>query len=105
MLDTRNSHYIVCRHCSVRSFGVGHSPETGASAYGVNVTCLDDMDLDDLANSPISYVDGHRGTWHIARTAIRNLTKRTASRTNHHLEIYTCPSNSGSPSSRPPPSC
>ena len=45
MLDTRNSHYIVCRHCRVRSFGVGHSPETGASAYGVNVTCLDDVEL------------------------------------------------------------
>lgn len=70
MLDTRNSHYIVCRHCRVRSFGVGHSPETGTTAYGVNVTCLDDADLDDLANSPIRYVDGHRGTWHVARKAI-----------------------------------
>jgi len=70
MLDTSNSHYIVCKRCGVRAFGVGHSPDTGASAYGVNVTCLDDADLDDLANSPISYVDGHRGAWHVARTAI-----------------------------------
>jgi hypothetical protein len=31
MLDTRNSHYIVCKRCGVRSFGVGHSPETGGA--------------------------------------------------------------------------
>jgi len=70
LFHTKKNEHWFCRHCGVRAFGVGHSPQTGESAYGVNVTCLDDVDLDDLASSPISYVDGHRGTWHVARTAI-----------------------------------
>lgn len=52
----RNEHYF-CRHCGVRPFGIGATPD-GNRIYGVNVGCLENATPEELAAAPIRYVDG-----------------------------------------------
>ena len=52
----RNEHYF-CRHCGVRAFGIGHTPD-GQRIYGVNVGCLEEVPPEVLAAIPIVHVDG-----------------------------------------------
>ena len=54
---TKRDQHLFCRHCGVRPFVIGRSPRWG-DFYAVNVTCLDDVSADELANAPITYVDG-----------------------------------------------
>ena len=52
----KNQHYF-CKHCGVRAFGIGTETPIGLM-YGVNLGCLDDVSDEELANAPITYVDG-----------------------------------------------
>ena len=54
--NTGNNHHFFCRHCGVRSFGVGNDTPIGPMV-GVNVGCLD---LDDAAMAaiPVQRIDG-----------------------------------------------
>jgi hypothetical protein len=44
-------HHFFCRHCGVGSFSEGQS-EDGSKGYGINVRCLDDVDVGKLALTP-----------------------------------------------------
>ena len=57
----RNEHYF-CKHCGVRPFGVGNTPD-GERIYGVNLGCLEDATPEELAAAPIVYIDG-KNDWH-----------------------------------------
>ncbi|UUZ62301.1 GFA family protein [Polaromonas sp. P1-6] len=72
LFNTRNNHHFFCKHCGVRSFGLGNSPEFGR-LYGVSVTCLDDVSADELVNAPITYVDGRNDNWHSPPAETRHL--------------------------------
>ena len=72
LFNTRKNQHLFCKHCGVRSFGVGNTPELG-KVYGVNVTCLDDVDIDELVTAPITYVDGRNDNWHLPPTETRHL--------------------------------
>ena len=61
----RNEHYF-CKHCGVRAFGIGNSPESGGKVYGVNLGCLEDVTPQELAAVPIIYVDGKHDNWNSA---------------------------------------
>ena len=50
--------HLFCRTCGVRAFGIGHRPDTGEQVYGVNIGCLENVSDTELANAPITYVDG-----------------------------------------------
>ena len=52
----RNEHFF-CKHCGVRSFGIGNTPD-GNRIYGVNLGCLEDVTAEELAAAPIIYIDG-----------------------------------------------
>jgi hypothetical protein len=52
----RNEHYF-CRHCGVRCFGIGNAPSP-ERVYGVNLGCLEGVTPQELAATPIVYVDG-----------------------------------------------
>jgi hypothetical protein len=52
----RNVHYF-CRHCGVRSFGVGNDTPIGRM-YGVNLGCLHDVSEEALSRIPVTFVDG-----------------------------------------------
>ena len=58
----RNEHYF-CKHCGVRSFGIGNAPDVNR-VYGVNLGCLEDVTPEELAAAPIIYVDGKHDAWH-----------------------------------------
>jgi len=73
LFNTRKNRHLFCRHCGVRSFGIGHLPDSGGEIYGVNVLCLDDIDIDELMRSPITYVDGRNDRWHVPPAEIRHL--------------------------------
>ncbi|MGZ8289046.1 MAG: GFA family protein [Telluria sp.] len=64
-------HYF-CRHCGVRSFGLGKSPRIGPF-YAIQVTCFDDVTVDELVNSPVTYVDGRNDIWDKPPADVRHL--------------------------------
>jgi hypothetical protein len=63
----RNEHYF-CKHCGVRSFGIGNAPDVNNRVYGVNLGCLEDVTPEELAAAPIIYVDGKHDNWQWAPT-------------------------------------
>ena len=65
-------HHLFCRNCGVHSFGWANMPE-GGKFYAVNVSCLDDVDIDKLVNSPVTYVDGRNDNWKTPPDEIRHL--------------------------------
>lgn len=69
--NTRKNRHLFCRHCGVRSFGVGQSPQ--GTVYGVNVMCLQDLDIGELVTSPITCVDGRNERWDSAPAEMRHL--------------------------------
>ena len=58
----KKERHFFCKHCGVRPFGIGDSPRIG-KFYGVSVTCLHDVSSEELANTPITYVDGLNDNW------------------------------------------
>lgn len=57
---TKQLHHLFCKRCGVHSFGWGDDTDLG-KFYTVKVNCLDDMDPDELARAPITYVNGREG--------------------------------------------
>jgi len=69
---TKTDRHLFCRHCGVRSFGVGRSPRWG-DFYSVNVTCLDDASAEELVHAPITYLDGKNDKWDSPPDEVRYL--------------------------------
>ncbi len=72
LLNTRKNQHFFCRHCGVRSFGVGNSPDIG-KMVGVSMNCLAGASPEELINAPITYVDGRHDNWHSPPPEIRHL--------------------------------
>jgi len=68
----KNERHFFCRHCGVRPFGLGMSLRFG-KFYGVSVSCLDDASIDELANAPITYIDGRNDNWETPPAETRHL--------------------------------
>ena len=62
LFNTRKNQHFFCKHCGVRAFGVGNETPVG-KMVGVNLTCLDDVSDEELAQVPITYVDGLHDRW------------------------------------------
>jgi hypothetical protein len=60
--NTRKNHHYFCRHCGVRSFGVGTETPIGVM-YGVNPGCLNDVTDEELSKVPVVYIDGRNDKW------------------------------------------
>ena len=65
VFNTRKNHHYFCRHCGVRTFGIGNETPIGRM-YGVNLGCLEDVSDEELARVPVTYVDGLHDRWHSA---------------------------------------
>ncbi|MBM2812909.1 MAG: hypothetical protein HW416_3668 [Chloroflexi bacterium] len=72
LFNTQKNHHYFCKHCGVRSFGVGNETPMG-KVYGVNVMCLDDVTDEELASAPITYVDGRNDNWQNAPAIFSHL--------------------------------
>jgi hypothetical protein len=70
--NAKHERHFFCKHCGVRAFGLGNSPRFG-KFYGVSVTCLDDASIEELANAPVTYVDGRNDDWTAPPAEIRHL--------------------------------
>ena len=69
---SKTERHHFCKHCGVRPFGQGHSPRWGAF-FGVNVSCLDDATAAELAEAPVTYLDGANDEWSVPPTETRHL--------------------------------
>ena len=67
----RERHYF-CRHCGVRPFGRGDSPR-GGPFVGIGVNCLDDASVAELAQVPVTFVDGWHDAWDTPPQETRHL--------------------------------
>jgi hypothetical protein len=65
LFNTRKNQHFFCRHCGVRAFGIGTETPIGRM-YGVNLGCLDDVSDTELAQAPITHVDGRNDRWQSA---------------------------------------
>jgi hypothetical protein len=72
LFNTKKNRHLFCQHCGVRSFGIGYTPD-GRQVYGINVMCLDDLDIGELMAAPITYIDGRNDRWQSAPAEIRHL--------------------------------
>jgi hypothetical protein len=72
LFNTKKNQHFFCRHCGVRPFGVGNDTPIGRM-YGVNLGCLEDVTDEELANAPITWVDGRNDRWQSAPEFFRHL--------------------------------
>lgn len=63
--NTMRNEHLFCKHCGVRAFGIGNTPD-GKQIYGVNLGCLEDATPEELAAAPVTYVDGKHDNWSAA---------------------------------------
>jgi len=67
------AHHLFCRRCGVRPFAWGDSPSLGGKYYVVRVYCLDGVDINELMNAPIAYLDGAHDNYSSAPADTRHL--------------------------------
>ncbi len=60
--NQKNDRHFFCRHCGLHPFGLGTSPRWGKFC-AVNLSCLDDVTVEELLRAPISYLDGRHNNW------------------------------------------
>jgi hypothetical protein len=57
-------HLKFCGRCGVRAFSEGgFLPAFGGEFRAVNLGCLDDVTVEELASAPVSYMDGKKGDY------------------------------------------
>jgi hypothetical protein len=61
-----------CKHCGIRSFGIGKSLTIG-DFVGINLSCLDDATDAELAAAPVVYVNGRDDLWDAPPAETRHL--------------------------------
>ncbi|NHQ90817.1 GFA family protein [Janthinobacterium lividum] len=67
----RERHYF-CRHCGVRPFGHGDcAPQR--TVVGISVSCVDDASAAELAQVPVTFVDGRHDEWDMPPQDTRHL--------------------------------
>lgn len=69
--DTVRHRFCSC--CGVKPFGRGNEDGFGGDFYVVNVVCLDDVTDEELAEAPITYVDGRQDDWESSPAETRHL--------------------------------
>lgn len=69
----RKIHHPFCKRCGVRPFSWGAIGPGGSRMYAVNVHCLDDADDAELAEAPVTYVDGRNDNFKAPPKETRHL--------------------------------
>ena len=69
----KSMHHLFCRHCGVRSFGRGYSEQIGGDYVAVQLTSLENIDLQELIAAPIRFADGRNDDWGVAPQECRHL--------------------------------
>lgn len=67
-----NVHHKFCQRCGVRLFGM--QAEAGVSkGYAVRVSCLDDVDINELLKAPVTFFDGLHDNYETPPAETRHL--------------------------------
>lgn len=66
-------HHVFCRHCGVRPFSWGDSPKTGGKFYAVRLACLDNVEVNELVDAPVTYYDGRNDNYESGPAETRHL--------------------------------
>jgi hypothetical protein len=62
VFGAKKNHHFFCKHCGVRVFGVGNDTPI-SKMYGINIGCLEGVTEEELAQIPVTYVDGMHDNW------------------------------------------
>jgi hypothetical protein len=57
------SHFLFCQTCGCRPFARGDIAEMGGEYVSVFLASLDDIDPAELAQTPVTYMDGRNNNW------------------------------------------
>jgi hypothetical protein len=68
-----NVHHLFCQHCGVRSFAWGENPGLDGKFYAVRLSCLEEVDVAELLNAPVTYYDGRNDNYQSPPAEIRHL--------------------------------
>ena len=71
--NSKSIHHLFCRHCGVRAFEKGYLDVLGGEYYTVNLACLDGVDPQELAATPVRYRDGRDNNWMAPPAETRHL--------------------------------
>jgi hypothetical protein len=69
--DRHIIHYLFCRHCGIMSFGRGVTDN--GEFFAVNLACLDDNAVREIAAAYVRYEDGMNNRWETPPTETRHL--------------------------------
>lgn len=69
----RTVHHCFCRHCGVRPFERGHHESAGGDFFSVQVSCIDDLDVDELLSGPVRIADGRNDAYLQSPSETRHL--------------------------------
>jgi hypothetical protein len=70
---SKTIHHLFCSRCGVKPFGRGHLEQLGGTFYAINVGCLDDATISELAEAPVRYEDGRNNNWESTLAETRHL--------------------------------
>jgi hypothetical protein len=65
-------HHLFCKHCGIKSFARGDSPE-GGQFIAVAVSCLENVPEAELMELPVMYVDGRNDNFQAPPAQTRHL--------------------------------
>ena len=66
-------HHLFCRNCGVRAFGRGYVEAIGGDYVAVQISALDDVDVQEVLSAPVRYADGRNNNWGAVPSETRHL--------------------------------
>lgn len=70
---TNSMHHRFCRKCGVHASAAALSIASAARFARVNVACLDNLHVAELAAAPVRYADGRNNNWRSPPAEVRRL--------------------------------
>ena len=56
-------HHLFCKQCGVRPFGRGYVEQIGGDFVSINLAALDNVPDEELAGTPVRFMNGRDNDW------------------------------------------
>jgi hypothetical protein len=60
---SKSGHHLFCKQCGVRPFGRGYVEQIGGDFVSINLAALDNVSDDELAGTPVRFMNGRDNDW------------------------------------------